>query len=131
MTPRRFAWALQARGADLSTWPVHDRADALAMLQSNADARALLADTLASEPYAPDDAPDDAPGLCRMQAVVRAALAPATTLVRVLRWGALAGCVAAGLTLGMVTATESETAAGPTPTIEASSPATVLAALDP
>lgn len=128
MTPRRFAWALRAQGADLSAWPTRDRADALMLLRSDEGSQALLADMLASEG---DDPGPDMAGLCRMQAVIRAALAPATTLVRVLRWAALAACVVAGAYLGTMTAMESEPAVGPEPTIEASSPATVLAALDP
>lgn len=133
MTPRRFAWVLRARGADLSTWPAPDRAEAVALLRSDAGSRALLADTLASEADGSDtrDGGVDTAGLCRMQAVIRLALAPATPVVRALRWGALAGCVAAGTYLGVLTATETEVALGLAPTIETTSLATVLAALDP
>ena len=126
MTPRRFAWILRARGPDLSAWPATDRAAAAALLRADVVSRTLLADTLAAD--AADDA-DDA-GLCRMQAVLRRALAPATPLLRAVRWSALAACMAAGLYLGLPAA-EPEYAAWAAPTTEATIPATVLAALDP
>ena len=129
MTPRQFAWALRARGADLAFWPERERDAALALLRSDAGCRSVLADMLASEVYEPGVG--DAAGLCRMQAAIRRALAPATPVMRALRWGVLAGCVAAGAYLGTVTATETEAALGLVPTIEIISPATVLAALDP
>ena len=127
MTPRHFAWSLRARGPDLSAWPAPDRAAAMALLRGDAALRTLLADALAD-----DDAPEgDAAGLCRMQAVVRRALAPPPPLLRGLRWGALAACVAAGLYLGLPSATEPEFLGVFASTVDATSPATVLAALDP
>lgn len=127
MTPRRFAWCVRARGPGLSSWPAHDRAAAMLLLRADAPSRALLADALAA-----DDASDaDAAGLCRMQAVVRRAVALPTPLGRAVRWGALAACVAVGLYLGLPPPAELDYAGGVVPTTEAAIPATVLAALDP
>ena len=133
MTLRQFGWMLRARGVNIAAWPEDDRATALALLRSDAGARALLADALVAESddVAPGGMVTDVAGLCRMQAVVRAALAPATPVTRVLRSLALAACVVSGAALGLVTTTEPDAAAGPVPTIEATTSATVLAALDP
>lgn len=133
MTLRRFGWMLRTQGGNVAAWPRDDRAMAFALLRSDAGARTLLADALAAEgeDVAPGPVDVDAVALCRMQAVVRAALVPATPVARVLRGVALAACVVAGAYLGVTTTAEPDAAAGPVPTIEATTSATVLAALDP
>ena len=134
MTPRRFAWMLRALGPDLSGWPAPDHAEALALLRRDAAARAALADSLAADSLAADtlaldDRPEvDSAGRCRMQAAVHRALAPPRPVLRALRWGALALCLVAGLYLGISAAEPELQASGAT--VE-TSPATVLAALDP
>lgn len=132
MTARRFSWTLRVLGADIAGWPQDDRIAALALLKLDAGSRALLADTLEAEDGGVGGSVGaDAAGLCRMQSVVRAALAPATPLVRVLSGAALVACVVAGAGLGLATAVEADAAWGPVPTIEATTSATVMAALDP
>ncbi len=126
MTPRRFAWALQARGPGIAEWPMRERVAALCLLRRNSAARDLLAETLAAE-----DAPlFDAVALARVTCPVSRALAPLTPLMRQVRWGALAACVAAGLALGALS-TESEVVGDLLPVLHPTMPATVLAALEP
>ena len=128
MTARRFAWLLRTRGPAVAAWPETDRAAAVALLRHDAVTRQFLADALSAE-----DAPQpDCVVLARMQAVVRQALAPATPVARGMRWGALAACVAVGLYVGVAwTPADLQAASALAPTIQASSPATVLAALEP
>lgn len=125
MNERRFAWTLRARGADLATWSPRDRDAATQLLRESPLARQQLADALAAE-----DAPAaDCLVLARMQAVIRNALAPATPAMRRMRWGALAAAAAAGLYIGGLAA-EPDRTADLDATLEATFPATVLAALD-
>ncbi len=125
LSARRLDWALKTRGPVLQDWPEHERAAALSLLRRSRTARHLLADALARE-----DAPAPEPvALCRMQAVVRHALAPSPPVLRGMRWGALAACAAAGLYIGLAPM-DGDTAQDIVPTLQATYPATVLAALD-
>lgn len=132
MTPRRFAWALRARGPGLAEWPARERMGALCLLRRNAEARELLVEALAAE-----DAPaPNAVLLDRVICPVRRALAPLTPAMRGLRWGALAGCIVAGLAIGTLAADLVPAAAEIAgndllPVMHPTMPATVLAALDP
>ena len=130
MTLRRFAWALGVRGPGLAGWPAPERMAALRLLRHNADARDLLAAALAAE-----DAPALDPVLLgRVTCPVRRALAPLTPVMRRMRWGALAACVAAGLAIGAVSPDINPFGAEAgdlLPTLHPTMPATVLAALEP
>lgn len=140
MTPRRFAWLLAARGSDLATWSPADRTAALVLMRADPGIRTLLADSLATEDPADlsdealsRDAPDSA-ALLRMRSRVRRALAPPPPVLRGIRAGALAACIAVGLYFGLnpVEAdTASLAAAGFASSVDGSVSATVLAALDP
>jgi hypothetical protein len=126
MTPRRFAWALQARGLAISTWPLRERMGAMALLRHCKMSRELLAEALAAE-----DAPAwDEAALDRVTCPVRRALAPLTPLMRSIRWGGIVACMAAGLYIGAVTS-GGDTVADLLPVMHPSMPATVLAALEP
>ena len=128
LAPRRFAWLLHARGADLAAWPEADRAAAAALLRTCPESQRLLADALASE-----DTPAPEPeAAARIRATLRRALAPATPVARGLGWSALAACVAAGLYLGAASTpdTVADLPAG-LPSVTAADPATVLATLEP
>ena len=102
------------------------------MLRHDAGAREMLVEALAAE-----DAPAPNPVLLeRVVCPVRRALAPLTPIMRGLRWGALAGCVAAGLGIGALAADLVPVAAEIAgndllPAMHPTMPATVLAALDP
>ena len=124
MTPRRFDWALRTRGPDLQAWPAPQRGEALLLLRSSAAARDALADALAAE----EAAEVDAAALRRMGAAVRRALRPTPPVLRGVRWGVLAACVAAGLYLGLPGGDGDAT--GPLATFGSDSPAMVLAALE-
>lgn len=125
MTARRFDWTLRSRGTRLAAWPGAEREAALRLLRRSAAARSALADALALE-----DGPEPDPvALGRMQGTVRHALLPASPVLRGIRWGAIAACVAAGLYLG-VPALDLVPDYEPGPTMQATSPAMVLAALD-
>lgn len=126
MTPRRFAWALQARGPAIADWPPRERVGAVALLRHCKVSRQLLAEALAAE-----DAPAwDAAALDRVTCPVRRALAPLTPLMRKIRWGGIFACLAAGLYIGAVTS-GGDTVADLLPVMHPSMPATVLAALEP
>ena len=123
-TARRLDWALRTRGPALHAWPDAERRAALALLRRNPCARRVLADALAAE-----DAPAPDPhASCRMRSVVRAALSPAP-VERGLRWGALAAGLAAGLWVGLIEPASEQT--GFVPTMQATVPGSVLAALEP
>jgi hypothetical protein len=125
MTPRRFAWALRSRGPALADWPLAERAAAVCLLRRNPAAREMLAEALADE-----DAPaSDAAALSRITCPVQRALAPLTPLMRGLRWGAIAACLAAGLYLGLAPV-DADAVTDLFPSLHPSTPATVLAALD-
>ena len=125
LSARRLDWALRTRGPVLQDWPADERDAALSLLRRSRSARNLLAQALAGEA----DAPPDPAALCRMQSVVRRALAPPPPVMRGMRWGAMAACAAAGLYIGLAPA-DIDPSPDIVPTIEATFPATVLAALD-
>ena len=126
MSARRFAWMLRARGPDIAGWPQRERDGAMALLRQDKAAQELLAEALTAE-----DAPAlDAAALARVMCPVRAALAPLTPLMRGLRWGAIAGCLLAGLYLGALSA-QGEVVADVLASMHPSMPAMVLAALEP
>ena len=126
MTPRRFAWALQARGPAVADWPMPERLGAMALLRHCPQSRELLAEALAAE-----DAPAfDEAALARVTGPGRPALAPLTPIMRGLRWGAIVACLGAGLYLG-VTLGDGDTAGSDLlPVMHPTMPATVLAALE-
>ena len=130
MTPRRLDWTLRSRGTLLSAWPDTERQAALRLLRHSRTARDMLADALATE----DGPLPDAAAVSRIQGRVRRALTPPAPVLRGMRWGAVAACLAAGLYLGLPALDiELDGEPGPTmpgPTMQVTSPATVLAALD-
>jgi hypothetical protein len=97
MSQRRLEWLLRARGTDLSAWPEAERRDAVALMRRSEGAQLAYADALAGEPM-PDA---DEAALSRMQAVIRRGIAPLPALLRAATFGALLGCVAGGLYLGL------------------------------
>ncbi len=123
MSMRRLEWLLRARGPAMACWPQADRDAALTLARTEPAARWALADALADE-----DAPCvDAAGQFRMQCSIRTALAP---LGRGVRWGVLLASLAAGLWLGLLPH-EAEGVGSLLGTLQASTPATVLAAIEP
>lgn len=126
MSTRHFGWALRARGPEIAIWPARERCAAIDLLRHDAGARDLLAAALAAE-----DAPaPDVVALDRVTCSVRRALAPLSPLLRTIRWGAIAACLVGGLYLGITTA-DLDGVADLMPTMHASMPASVLAALQP
>ncbi len=143
MAARRLGWLLRARGPGLDAWPAAERAAALVLLSHDAGAREMLADALAAEDAPDEDGPaqagagpgpgagaTDAAALQRIRRHVHKALAPLPPMLRAIGMGALAACAAAGLYVGLAPM-ESEFGHALAPTIQATNPATVLAALVP
>ena len=125
MTPRRFAWTLQARGSDVADWPAAERSAALCLLRRSVAARELLAEALSAE-----DAPGlDVAALARITCPVQRALAPLTPIMRGIRWGIVAVCLVAGAYVGVLR-TELDTATDAVSAAYSATSATVLAALD-
>ncbi|MGI4950489.1 MAG: hypothetical protein ACRYGM_01670 [Janthinobacterium lividum] len=125
MTVRRFEWALRTRGTGLAAWPDRERQAALRLLRRSGAAQDMLAEMLAME----DGPQADPAAALRIQGKVRRALTPPTAVLRGMRMGAIAACAAAGLYFGLP-ALDFDFDAAPGPTMQALSPATVLAALD-
>ena len=124
MTPRRFAWALGARGPAVADWPAAERSAALCLLRRSGAARELLAEALSAE-----DAPGaDAVALARIVCPVQRALAPLTPFMRGIRWGAVAACLAAGAYVGVLR-TEGDVGTDAVAAVYSANTATVLAAL--
>ncbi len=101
MDLRRFDWALKTRGTDLDRWPAP--AEARALLQHSAEARARFADALAADALADDPAPPECGRLLRN---LHRRLAARTPLQAGLRCGMLLACTAAGVGLGYWAAME-------------------------
>lgn len=99
MTPRRLEWALRARGTVVADWPARERLAAVALLQADPAARALLADALARDEVAP--AAGECAVLARMQGALRLGLLQLPPFSFRVRWGVLAACALAGLYFGV------------------------------
>jgi ferric-dicitrate binding protein FerR (iron transport regulator) len=125
MTPRKLDWMLRMRGPALHDWPPADHADAIALMRTSAEARKMLADALAAE----DEPAPDRAALGRIRRHVHHALAPTPPVMRGIRLGALAACMAAGLYIGLAPA-DAEVDRALASGFQDATPATVLAALD-